>query len=138
VAPAGSDTTGSESILVVEDDASLAAMIKRMLEARGYAITLASSPVEALALSGAAGEGAFELLVTDVVMPEMNGRKLAELLLTDRPDLRVLYTSGYNEDDLLARGVIDGSANFLPKPFSFAQLAREVRQRLDDPRALAA
>ncbi|HEX4930145.1 MAG TPA: ATP-binding protein, partial [Gaiellaceae bacterium] len=136
--PTASDANGSESILVVEDDASLGEMIKRMLDARGYAITLANTPVEALALSRAADGGAFELLVTDVVMPEMNGRQLAELLLADRPDLRVLYTSGYSEDDLLARGVIDGTASFLPKPFSFAQLAREVRQRLDDPRALAA
>ncbi|MGZ8707458.1 MAG: ATP-binding protein, partial [Gaiellaceae bacterium] len=136
--PAGRDANGSESILVVEDEAALGDMIKRMLEARGYEITVARNPVEALALSGAAGEDAFELLVTDVVMPEMNGRQLAERLLADRPDLRVLYTSGYSEDDLLARGVIDGSASFLPKPFSFDQLAREVRQRLDAPRALTA
>ena len=64
-------------------------------------------------------------------MPEMNGRQLAERIAADAPDMRVLFRSGYSEDELLARDVIDERLRFLPKPFSVEQLAREVRQTLD-------
>jgi CheY-like chemotaxis protein len=101
-----------------------------MLEARGYDVTVANTPVEALAI---AKGNSFALLVTDVVMPEMNGRQLAERIAADVPDLRVLFMSGYSEDELLARGVIDNRLRFLPKPFSVEQLAREVRTTLDAP-----
>jgi CheY-like chemotaxis protein len=103
-------------------------MVKRMLEARGYDITVAHTPIEAVSL---AAEGRFDLLVTDVVMPEMNGRQLAERIAADAPNLRVLFMSGYSEDDLLGRGVLEKDLPFLPKPFSVEQLAREVRIALD-------
>nr|MBA3348522.1 response regulator [Actinomycetota bacterium] len=130
VAPVTTDKGGSERIIVVEDEPSLGSMIKRMLEARGYEITVAATPVEALAL---ADDRSFDLLVTDVVMPEMNGRQLAERLASNAPAMRVLFMSGYSEDELLARGVIDKHLRFLPKPFSIDQLAREVRLALDAP-----
>ncbi|MBA3348513.1 MAG: response regulator [Actinobacteria bacterium] len=130
VAPVTTDEGGSERIIVVEDDPSLGSMVKRMLEARGYEITVADTPVEALAL---ADDRSFDLLVTDVVMPEMNGRQLSERLASDAPGMRVLFMSGYSEDELLARGVIDKHLRFLPKPFSVDQLAREVRLALDAP-----
>jgi len=130
VAPVTTGKGGSERIIVVEDEPSLGSMIKRMLEARGYEITLADTPVQALAL---ADDRSFDLLVTDVVMPEMNGRQLAERLASNAPAMRVLFMSGYSEDELLARGVIDKHLRFLPKPFSIDQLAREVRLALDAP-----
>jgi signal transduction histidine kinase/ActR/RegA family two-component response regulator len=128
VAPVTPSKGGFERVIVVEDDRALGDMVKRMLEARGYDITVATTPVEALALAKASS---FDLLVTDVVMPEMNGRQLAERIAVDAPDMRVLFMSGYSEDELLARGVIDERLRFLPKPFSVEQLAREVRLALD-------
>ncbi|MGZ8707565.1 MAG: response regulator [Gaiellaceae bacterium] len=124
------DRGGSERIIFVEDDPFLREMVARLLEVRGYEVTVASTPGEALAL---AKGNSFDLLVTDVVMPEMNGRQLAERIAADLPDVRMLFVSGYSEDELLARDVIDKHLRFLPKPFSVEQLAREVRIALDAP-----
>ena len=94
----------------------------------------AAAPREALA---AAELHDFDLLVTDVVMPELNGRELAELLELTRPDLRVLYTSGYASHVLLEDGVLSEATNFLQKPFPLDALARKVREVLDAADALA-
>jgi CheY-like chemotaxis protein len=121
---------GSETVLLVEDDARVRAFASRALAESGYSVLEASCPSEALARS-AAHEGPIDLLVTDVVMPEMHGPALADALLADRPGLRALYMSGYTEQLIEAQGVTDAAAAFLEKPFSRAELCRRVRERLD-------
>jgi two-component system cell cycle sensor histidine kinase/response regulator CckA len=90
----------------------------------------AASPREARALF-ARFEGRFDALITDVRLPEMTGRELAELLCAENPRLRVLYTSGYTENTIVHHGVVDGGIDFLPKPYVSTELARRVRELLD-------
>jgi CheY-like chemotaxis protein len=126
--------TGVETILLVEDETVVRNLIEESLESFGYHVISAATPRDALA---AADLHTFDLLVTDVVMPEMNGRELAELLELTRPDLRVLYTSGYASHVLLEDGVLSEATNFLQKPFPLDALARKVRDVLDAADALA-
>jgi CheY-like chemotaxis protein len=120
--------TGMETILLVEDEDVVRGLVDQSLQSFGYRVVAASTPHEALA---AADLHDFDLLVTDVVMPEMNGRELAELLEATRPGLRVLYTSGYASHVLLEDGVLSETTNFLQKPFALDALARKVREVLD-------
>jgi signal transduction histidine kinase/CheY-like chemotaxis protein len=120
--------TGAETILLVEDEDVVRRLVAQSLESFGYRVISAAAPGEALA---AAALEEFDLLVTDVVMPEMNGRELAELLAETRPGLRVLYTSGYASHVLLEDGVLKETTSFLQKPFALAELARRVREVLD-------
>jgi two-component system, cell cycle sensor histidine kinase and response regulator CckA len=121
---------GTETILVVEDDPALRALSERVLEGNGYTVLLARNGVEALAIaSGHAGR--IDMVATDVVMPKMNGRPLVEKLLETREEMRVLFMSGYTDDEVMRRGVIDGRTAFLQKPFTPAQLAKKVREVLD-------
>jgi CheY-like chemotaxis protein len=126
--------TGVETILLVEDESVVRNLIEESLQSFGYRVMSAATPRDALA---AAELHDFDLLVTDVVMPEMNGRELAELLELTRPDLRVLYTSGYASHVLLEDGVLSEATNFLQKPFPLDALARKVREVLDAADALA-
>ena len=121
---------GNETVLIVEDDAALRALAARVLGGSGYTVLLARNGVEALAIAGG-HDGHIHMVATDVVMPKMNGRPLVEKLLETRSEMRVLFMSGYTDDEVMRRGVIDGRTAFLQKPFTPAQLARKVRTVLD-------
>jgi two-component system cell cycle sensor histidine kinase/response regulator CckA len=123
---------GRETILVVEDEAMLLALIRRILRSAGYTVLAAAGGPEALELA-ARHPGNLHLMVSDVVMPQMTGPELAGRLALDLPHVKVLYTSGYTNDEVLRHGVLDGVANFLPKPFSRANLLKKVREVLDKP-----
>jgi PAS domain S-box-containing protein len=125
-----SGRSGSETILVVEDDAGIRAVVQRILGVHGYTVLAAATPVEALELS-AHHPGPIHLLLTDVVLPGTNGRHLAELLLRERPGLPVLYMSGYTDDAIVHHGWLDPDTEFLQKPFTSEVLLRRTRQVLD-------
>jgi len=124
---------GDETVLIVEDDASLRALAARVLESSGYNVLLARNGVEALALC-AGYQGRIDLVASDVVMPEMSGRPLVEKLAETRSETKVLFMSGYTDDDVMRRGVLDGRTAFIQKPFTATQFARKVRDVLDQPR----
>ncbi len=123
---------GEETVLLVEDEPPILALCSKMLERLGYRVLVASSPSEALSLA-AAFPGDVQLLITDVVMPEMNGRDLANRLLVRFPDMKLLFISGYTANAIAHRGVLDEGLRFLAKPFSLADLAHKVREALDCP-----
>ena len=121
---------GRETVLVVEDDASIRGLAQRVLLKGGYTVLTAASPGEALALAGEQGQ-LIDLLVTDVMLPEMSGPDLARLLGASRPGLPVLYMSGYTDTTVARGGRLDPGATFLPKPFGREALLRKVREVLD-------
>jgi two-component system cell cycle sensor histidine kinase/response regulator CckA len=121
---------GTERLLLTEDDPMVRPVAARALREHGYEVHDAASPREARALF-ARFEGRFDALITDVRLPEMTGRELAELLCAENPRLRVLYTSGYTENTIVHHGVVDGGIDFLPKPYVSTELARRVRELLD-------
>jgi len=121
---------GDETILLVEDDAKVRAIAARSLRDRGYQVTEASNGAEALRVVGTR-IGDFDLVVTDVVMPQMGGRELAQRLQAMRPDVKILYTSGYAEDVIAHGGVLEHGVTFLAKPYVPSDLARKVRAMLD-------
>lgn|GEM_PF-1275790 len=120
---------GNETILLVDDEDAVRRMAARTLTARGYRVVEATSAVEALA--DEPGWGPIDLVVTDVVMAGMGGRELAVELARRRPGVRLLYISGYTDDEATRRGLLDAGAPFLQKPFEAETLARRVRQVLD-------
>src|SRR3989454_9914411 len=124
---------GSETVLAVEDDEMVRALIRRMLETRGYTVLLASHGDEALRLL-ARHPACIDLLMTDVVMPGMSGRDLADRVAELRAGIKVLYLSGYTDDAIVRHGVLEPGIAFLQKPFSADALARKVREVLDSPR----
>ena len=126
-APTG-PPSGSETILLVEDEDVVRDLIAASLVSFGYRVLTAEAPSRALEI--AASEN-FDLLLTDVVMPEMNGRELALMLQAQRPSLRVLYTSGYASHVLLEKGDLSETTSFLQKPFPLDVLACRVREMLD-------
>jgi PAS domain S-box-containing protein len=121
---------GSEIVLLVEDAAPVRVLARRSLEACGYTVLDAPDPQAALALS-ASYAGGIDILVTDVVMPGMSGRELAERLVPERPQMKVLFTSGYTDDAMVRQGVLTAGVAFLQKPFVPDTLARKVREVLD-------
>jgi CheY-like chemotaxis protein len=123
---------GSETILLAEDDEALRALGARVLGSLGYRVLVARTGKEALQIV-ADYTGSIDLIATDVVMPEMNGSQLVEKVLEARPDIRVLFMSGYTDDEVMRRGVIDGQTAFLQKPFTPDLLAFKVREVLDVP-----
>jgi len=134
VAPAPEPETagleGTETILFVEDEDVLRPTVARVLELRGYTVITAANAQEALVRAWSRPE--IDLLVTDVVMPGLNGRELAERLLQDNPTLRVIYTSGYPSDTVLRYGIEHGLVTFLQKPYLPDDLARKARALLDE------
>ena len=122
--------SGTETVLLVEDDASLRQLTARVLREAGYTVLAPHTPTEAV-LTGTHHEGKVDLLLTDVVMPQMTGRTVAELLAQARPGLKVLYMSGYTDDDVVRRGVLATDTEFLQKPFTPAELLQQVREVLD-------
>jgi signal transduction histidine kinase len=121
---------GAETILIVEDEGAVRRMAARALAAQGYAILEAENGAEALDVL-ARGEGPIDLVLTDVVMPMVNGRELGERLAVERPGLRVLFMSGYADDDIVRRGLLPPGSPFLQKPFMPGDLSRKVREVLD-------
>jgi len=121
---------GSETILLAEDDETVRRMVSRALQACGYTVLEARHAAEALALSERY-EQPIDLLVTDVVMPQMSGRVLAERLTLLRPQLKVLFISGYMDDAVVRHGLLAAEVHFLPKPFSLSVLVAKVRGVLD-------
>jgi CheY-like chemotaxis protein len=122
---------GTETILLVEDERALRGLGRRILAAAGYRVLEAESGQDAIALL-AAHDGPVHLLLTDVVMPGMNGRELADRVKAERPELRVLYTSGHTNDAIFRHGVLDDPRHFLAKPYRPAQLKAKVRELLDE------
>jgi PAS domain S-box-containing protein len=123
---------GSETVLLVEDDDGARCLTRMALEAKGYTILESKNGTEALRLQ-AEFEDSIALLITDVVMPHMSGRELADRLTGLRPELKVLYVSGYLDDALVRHGIMESRMAFLQKPYSPAALARKVREILDNP-----
>jgi DNA-binding response OmpR family regulator len=120
---------GTETILLVEDEGSLRAIAREILEEHGYTVIDAAGPTEAVEVAGR-HPGGIHLLVTDVVMPGMNGRVLAQTLLATRPMLRVLYMSGYTDDVIAQSGVLESGTLLLEKPFTARALLGRVRTAL--------
>ncbi len=116
-------------ILVVEDEDEVRKVVCLTLELQGYNVAAASHPVQAISVAHSL-DRPIDLLLTDVVMPELSGPELAERLRCQFPAMAVLYMSGYADDELLAHGVVSGEKAFLAKPFSSAALGRKVRQVL--------
>jgi len=114
----------------VEDETAVRRMAARALAGQGYTVLEAEDGAEALELL-ARTTGPVDLVLTDVVMPRLNGRELGERLAAERPELPVLFMSGYTDDDIVRRGLLHPDAPFLQKPFMPADLARRVRDVLD-------
>ena len=125
--------TGAETILLVEDEGGVRRLAREMLRQQGYTVLEADGGPDALRLWEQHAT-AIDLLLTDVVMPQMSGRELAEQLKTARPDLKVLYMSGYTNDVIARHGVLDSETAFLQKPFTADSLGRKVRIVLDQGR----
>jgi CheY-like chemotaxis protein len=126
--PAASDQL-RETLLLAEDEDRVRALAALILRSDGYTVIEARSGKEALELSTAHGDS-IHLLVTDVVMPEMSGTELAEQLRKQRPEVRVLFVSGYTDETVANHGV---KGAFLPKPFTPTSLSQRVREVLDEP-----
>ena len=125
-------TRGSETILVVEDEEIVRSLIQNILEAQGYAVLEAHHGLEALQICERRGDD-IQLILTDVVMPQMSGPDLAKRIAILRPGIKVLYMSGYTENALAHLGVADVDGACLQKPFTLDSLTRRVRQVLDRP-----
>ena len=128
---------GSETILLVEDEEQVRVLAADLLRRQGYRVLVASRPSEALMLSRA-HPSIIHLLVTDVVMPEMGGRALAEQLADDRPEMSVLFMSGYTDDAVMRHGVMQSGLVFIQKPLTPDAFALRVRQVLDRRRPIRA
>jgi PAS domain S-box-containing protein len=122
--------SGTETVLLVEDDPTVRSLVQRLLTELGYDVLVASDGLQACALARK-HEGMIHLLLTDVVMPGMNGRELYRQLLTERPQLRALFVSGYTDEVIARHGVLEAQALLLQKPFSQATLAASVRAAID-------
>jgi PAS domain S-box-containing protein len=123
---------GTETILLVEDDAQLRQLSSSVLAHCGYKMLVAASPEEGVGICRE-NHRDIHLLITDVVMPRMNGRQLAEQVAQISPNIRVLYISGYTSNAIVHYGVLDPGLWFLPKPFSLSSLVAKVREVLDSP-----
>ena len=121
---------GDETILLVEDEAANRRLGARMLEQLGYRVLVAGTPSRAMQLAEE-NAGEIDLLLTDVVMPEMNGRELAEQLRGRYPQLMLLFMSGYTANVIAEHGVLEEGVHFLQKPFSTMTLAAGVRAALE-------
>ncbi len=122
---------GTETILLVEDEPSILRMARMMLERNGYSVLPAVTPTEAVE-KAKNHSGSIELLMSDVVMPEMNGRDLAVKITALFPDIRLLFMSGYSMDVIAHQDVLDDGVAFLQKPFSMEDLMKKVRNVLDN------
>jgi CheY-like chemotaxis protein len=122
---------GTETVLLVEDEPLVRDMVGKALTKLGYTVLIADGGSRALRMA-AEHEGVIHLLVTDVVMPLMGGKEVAERVAAQRPELKVLFMSGYTEDAVIRQGLPEG-ISFLSKPFTARALAAKVRELLDGP-----
>ena len=125
-------STGSETIMIVEDEDGVRALASRVLQLKGYSVLEAHHGEEALLITKK-HNAPIHLLLTDVVMPHMGGRELAERMLPSNPHMKVLYMSGYTSDAIVRYGVLDPHISFVQKPFTPETLTVEVRKVLDAP-----
>ena len=132
VAAAGAPQRGSETILLVEDERSVREYVRELLEEYGYRVLEAGNGADALALCDAY-VGTIDLVLTDVVLPDLGGSRLTEALMATRPELRILYMSGYADDAVVRHGILQGSVAFIEKPFSSEALAAKLRDVLERP-----
>jgi len=123
--------TGHETIVVAEDNDMVRGLVCGALRRRGYRVIEVAQPEQCLALLGA-HEATPDLLLTDVVMPKLNGRDLYLSLAPKYPELKVVYMSGYLDDVMGTRGVLEHGVHFIQKPFSIEALASKVRDALDN------
>jgi len=123
---------GTETILLVEDEEIILGMVRKILERLGYTVLTATSPYEAIRIVEEFKQSAIHLLITDVVMPEMNGLDLSNKLLTIDPNLKCLFMSGYTANVIVHHGVLEKGIQFIDKPFSKEDLAIKIRETLDD------
>ena len=121
---------GHETILLVEDEPAILKMTAVMLEKLGYTVLTANTPGEAMRPGQRRITGEIHLLMTDVVMPEMNGRELAKKSLSIYPDLKHLFMSGYTADVIAHHGVLETGVNFIQKPFTIKSLAARIREAI--------
>src|SRR5262249_32871645 len=128
--------TGTETILLVEDEGGVRTLIRQLLQKQGYTVLEARHGGEALLICERHA-GAIHLMLTDVVLSQMSGRELAHRLSQVRPQMKVLFMSGYSEEAIVQHGVLDSGTAFLQKPFTAESLSAKVREVLDAPRAQA-
>ncbi len=128
---ADSSPRGSETVLLVEDESSVRDLANRLLRQQGYRVLEAAHGEEALRLAQDSAGQKIHLLLTDVVLPQMSGKELADQLKTFRPDLKVLYMSGYTDFTVVHQGALTPGTHFLQKPFSLETLSQKVREALD-------
>ena len=121
---------GTETVLVVEDEYAVRRIVKIALESAGYRVIEARNGPEALD-AVRLHAGAIDLVVTDVVMPEMSGRELVERIVKDHTAVRILYMSGYTDDAVMRHGIVESGVAFLQKPFTPLALAHKVREVLN-------
>jgi DNA-binding response OmpR family regulator len=121
---------GSETLLLLEDEEGVRTMTRRALESLGYTVLEAATPSAAQDICQN-HPGPIHMLITDVILPEMSGRRLAEMARQWRPGLRVLFLSGYSDGEIERAGVLQAGLNFLAKPFSLESLARKIREVLE-------
>ena len=124
--PAG----GDETVLIVEDETEILNIARRVLEQAGYSVLSTERPAEALRLAKE-HQGAIHLIITDVIMPEINGKDLRDKVVTLRPGVKVLFMSGYTADIIAHQGMLEEGVMVLQKPFSVNELATRVREALD-------
>jgi CheY-like chemotaxis protein len=124
---------GTETLLLVEDEPSVRHLACGILEAQGYEVLSASNGQDGLHVAREHKGSPIRLVITDVIMPLMSGRVMAEWLKTTHPDLKILFTSGYTDDAIAHHGVLETGFAFLSKPYTPATLARKVREMLDMP-----
>jgi CheY-like chemotaxis protein len=122
---------GSETVLIVEDEPSVRGLVVRVLRELGYTLIEAANGEEALHIVQEQDDKKINLLLTDVVMPQMGGKELADQLKIPQPDIKVLFISGYTDDAIVRHGVLEPGTNFLQKPFSPSALTHKVREVLD-------
>jgi DNA-binding response OmpR family regulator len=121
---------GWEAVLLVEDDDALRTIASKTLQDRGYSVLEADCGAEALRLAGEY-DGPIDIVLTDIILPEMSGRRLAESLRTLHPGARLLFMSGFTAHEVVRQGLIESGAPFIEKPFAPEKLASRVREVLD-------
>jgi PAS domain S-box-containing protein len=132
--PGTTDARGDETVLLVEDEPEVRDLAREILEGGGYTVLQACDPLEAVLLAEQ-HPGPIHLLLTDVIMPRQSGHALVERLRPLRPEMQVLYMSGYTNEAIVRHGVLDPNTSFIQKPFTPATLGHKVRATLDRPRA---
>jgi two-component system cell cycle sensor histidine kinase/response regulator CckA len=130
----GVPSQGQETILVVEDQETVLKLVRDILEQQGYSVLHASRPLDAIAICDRY-DGPINLMITDLIMPQMSGRQLAEQIAPLRPDMRVLYMSGYTDNIMISQGVLGSGAAFIQKPFQMWTLMFKIREVLGSPKA---